>query len=81
MIKDKIDVKGQISSLFDVSLFSTRFDVLTKLRIIVGLITIFSTLSIVLVFFIDFFYSAMMILLSYFLVLILCVKLFVIRHL
>jgi len=81
MIKNHMDVKGQISSLFDVSLFSTRFDVLTKLRIIVGLITLFSTLSIVLVFFIDFFYSAMMILLSYFLVLILCVKLFVIRHL
>lgn len=58
-----------------------KFDVLTKLRIIVGLIFTLATLSIILVFVIAFWITAILILFCYLLILVLTIKLFRIRKL
>ena len=58
-----------------------KFDVLTKLRIIVGLIFTLATLSIILVFVIVFWITAILILFCYLLILVLTIKLFRIRKL
>ena len=57
-----------------------KLDTLKKLRLVVGLIFAFSTLSIILVF-VNFLIVAILILLSYLLILILTIKLFRIRKL
>lgn len=57
-----------------------EYDTLTKLRIVVGLIFLFSTLSIILVF-INFLITLIFILLSYLLILILTIKIFRIKKL
>lgn len=58
-----------------------KLDVLTKLRIIVGLIFTLATLSIILVFVIAFWITAILILFCYLLILVLTIKLFRIRKL
>jgi hypothetical protein len=78
-MKTKNDSKKNIIDSLPV-LFP-QSDALTKLRIMVGLVVMFATLAIILVFFVDFFYSALSILLSYFIAIKLFVKLLVIKHL
>ncbi len=58
-----------------------KLDVLTKLRIIVGLIFTLATLSIIFVFVIAFWITAILILFCYLLILVLTIKLFRIRKL
>jgi len=55
--------------------------VLSKLRIIVGTIFFLCTLAVLLIFVTDFIYPAILLLLSYLLILILAVKLFMIKRL
>ena len=57
-----------------------KLDALKKLRIIIGLIFTFSTLSIILVF-VNFLITAIFILITYILILILTIKLFTIKKL
>ena len=57
-----------------------KLNTLNKLRLIVGLIFLFSTLSIILVF-INFLLVAILILIAYLLILILTIKLFIIKKL
>jgi hypothetical protein len=61
--------------------YINRLNALTKLRIIVGIIFTLATLSIILVFVISFWITAIMILLSYLLILVLTIKLFRIKKL
>ena len=58
-----------------------KLDALMKLRLIVGLIFILSTLSIVLVFITDSWIPVILILISYILVIVLTIKLFTIKKL
>ena len=58
-----------------------KLDALMKLRLIVGLIFILSTLSIVLVFITDSWIPIILILISYILVIVLTIKLFTIKKL
>jgi hypothetical protein len=63
------------------SLTINHWNALTKLRIIVGLIFIFSTTSIIIVFLVSFAITAVLILLSYLLIVILTIKVFRIKKL
>lgn len=72
--------KINFSKTIEISSYFSSMNVLTKLRIVVGIITILSTLAIVLVFVADFLYPVVLILLSYIVLLILCVKLFLTPH-
>jgi len=58
-----------------------KLDALTKLRLIVGLIFTLSTLSIILVFITDFWLPGILILVSYIMLCVLTIKLFIIRML
>ena len=72
IIKEKENKKIDLLSI-------NKLDALTKLRIIVGLIFTFSTLSIILVF-VNFLITIILILLCYLLILILTIKLFRIKN-
>ena len=58
-----------------------KLDALLKLRIIVGSIFALSTLAIILVFIVDFIFSAVFMLLSYFMVFVLMIRLFAVKKL
>ena len=58
-----------------------KLDTLMKLRLIVGLIFALSTLSIILVFIVDFVFPAVLILISYIMVFVLMIKLFTVQKL
>ena len=58
-----------------------KMDTLMKLRLIVGLIFALSTLSIILVFIVDFVFPAVLILISYIMVFVLMIKLFTVQKL
>ena len=81
MVKYPKDLKKNLTGPLTISSLVPPLDVLTKLRIIVGVIVLLSTFSMILVFFVDFFISVMLILVGYILLLALCIKLFVIHRL
>ena len=74
IIKEKENKKIDLFSI-------NKLDALMKLRLIVGLIFILSTLSIVLVFITDFWLPVILILFSYIMLCVLTIKLFIIKKL